>query len=249
MWKSSFALCTTSPSKRRRERHGRSGCRGEEHGATLTLPVTRAVVPIHNDRQSIMRLGVTFLSWNMCITVNIFLPGISIVTREAGLTVRSLSVVRAVALACLVVAISLLWVTMAITLARHAATTPSQGWTKAPGATLLTMRTSSPIWKRKHWYQGSIFDHNKSVFIVRYDGLTLAFITDPWCCYAGRVEVAATVYITFDTTENQSGWIRRPPEGTFTLKPWASTTQTLTTLIVAPMWGIKKQRFKMPHFS
>lgn len=53
------------------------------------------------------------------------------------------------------------------------------------------------------------------------------------------MKVAATVYITLDATENQSGRVRRPAEGTFALKPWASATLALTTLIVAPMGGIK----------
>lgn len=60
MRKSSFALCTTSPSQRRREGHGRGGRGGEKHGATLTLPVARAVVPVHGDRQLIMLLSVIF---------------------------------------------------------------------------------------------------------------------------------------------------------------------------------------------
>lgn len=51
------------------------------------------------------------------------------------------------------------------------------------------------------------------------------------------MEVAATVHITFNTTENQSGGVRRPAERTFTLKPWAATTLALTTLIVAPVGG------------
>ncbi len=51
------------------------------------------------------------------------------------------------------------------------------------------------------------------------------------------MEVAATVHITFNTTENQSGGVRRPAKGTFTLKPRAATTLALTTLIVAPVGG------------
>lgn len=72
-----------------------------------------------------------------------------------------------------------------------------------------------------------------------YDGLTLAFVTDPWCSDTGGMEVAATVHITFNTTENQSGGVRRPAKGTFTFKPWAATTLALTTLIVAPVGGVK----------
>lgn len=63
----------------------------------------------------------------MCITLKISLPGVSIVTRQAGLTVCSLSVVSAVALACLVVTVSSEWVTMAVALTWHTATTTSQG--------------------------------------------------------------------------------------------------------------------------
>lgn len=71
------------------------------------------------------------------------------------------------------------------------------------------------------------------VILVDDEGLTLAFIADPWCGYTGRMEVTAAVYITLNATENQSGWVRRPAEGAFTHKPWASTTLALTALIVA----------------
>lgn len=75
--------------------------------------------------------------------------------------------------------------------------------------------------------------------ILYNEGLTLAFVADPRRSYTGRMKVAATVYITLHTTENQSGWVRRPAEGTFTLKPWTPATLALTTLIIAPMGGIK----------
>lgn len=55
------------------------------------------------------------------------LPGVSVVTRQAGLTVWSLRVVSAVALACLVVTISSEWITVAVALTWHAAPTTSQG--------------------------------------------------------------------------------------------------------------------------
>lgn len=62
---------------------------------------------------------------------------------------RPLSVVCAVALACVVVTVALQRVAMAVTLTRHTAATPSQGGTEAPGTTVLTMRPGRPIWKRK----------------------------------------------------------------------------------------------------
>jgi len=55
------------------------------------------------------------------------LPGVSIVTRQAGLTVWSLSVVSAVALARLVVTVSLQRVAVPVTLTRHTAAATSQG--------------------------------------------------------------------------------------------------------------------------
>lgn len=58
--------------------------------------------------------------------IKISLPGVSVVTRQAGLTVCSLSVVGAVALACLVVTVSSDWVTVAITLTWHTAAATSQ---------------------------------------------------------------------------------------------------------------------------
>lgn len=103
-----------------------------------------------------------FFDCNRRITLIICLPGVAIVTRETGLTVWSLSVVCAIALACLVVTVSLQWVTMAITLTRHTATAPCQGWTKAPGTAVLTMRPSGPIWMLKHEYRRSKFDNNKN---------------------------------------------------------------------------------------
>lgn len=60
-------------------------------------------------------------------TVQISLPGVSIVARQAGLTVCSLSVVGAVALACLIVTVSSKWVAMAVTLTGHTAAATSQG--------------------------------------------------------------------------------------------------------------------------
>lgn len=62
--------------------------------------------------------------------------------------------------------------------------------------------------------------------------LTLAFIADPWCCNTSGMEVAATVHITFNTTENQRSRVRCPPKGALTLKSWAATALALTTLIV-----------------
>lgn len=59
--------------------------------------------------------------------VKISLPGVSVVTRQAGLTVWSLSVVGAVALACLVVTVSSERVTMAVALTWHTAAATSQG--------------------------------------------------------------------------------------------------------------------------
>lgn len=70
-------------------------------------------------------------------------------------------------------------------------------------------------------------------------GLTLAFITDSWSSNTGRMEVATTVHITFNTAENQSGGVGRPAKGTFTLKPRAATALALTALIVAPVGGVK----------
>lgn len=76
-----------------------------------------------------------------------------------------------------------------------------------------------------------------------YKSLTLAFVTDPWCSNTGGMEVAATVHVTFNTTENQGGGVRCPAKGAFTLKPRAATTLALTALIVAPVgrgklcWG------------
>lgn len=61
MGKASLALCTTSPSQRRREGHGGGGGGGEKHGATLTLPVTRAVVPVHGDRRLMLRPSGVFV--------------------------------------------------------------------------------------------------------------------------------------------------------------------------------------------
>lgn len=54
------------------------------------------------------------------------------------------------------------------------------------------------------------------------------------------MEVAATVHITFNATENQSGRVGRPTKGTFTLKAGAATTLALTTLIVATVGGGEK---------
>lgn len=48
------------------------------------------------------------------------------------------------------------------------------------------------------------------------------------------MEVAATVHVTLNTTENQSGRVRCPAKGTFALKSWTATTLAFTTLIVAP---------------
>lgn len=59
--------------------------------------------------------------------MKMFLPGVSVVTRQAGLTVWSLSVVGAVALARLVVTVSSERVAMAVTLTLHTAATTSQG--------------------------------------------------------------------------------------------------------------------------
>lgn len=53
------------------------------------------------------------------------------------------------------------------------------------------------------------------------------------------MKVAATVDITFNTTENQSGRVGRPAKGTFALKPWTATALALTTLIVTPVRGDK----------
>lgn len=64
--------------------------------------------------------------------------------------------------------------------------------------------------------------------------LTLAFITDPWCSDTGRMEVAATVHITLNTTQNQRCRVRRPTEGAFTLKAWASAALAFSTFVVAP---------------
>lgn len=61
MRKPTSALGTASPSQRRREGHGRGGRRGEKHGAPLTLPVARAVVPVHGDTRVITHLNVIFV--------------------------------------------------------------------------------------------------------------------------------------------------------------------------------------------
>lgn len=125
MRKAPFALCTTSPSQRRREGHGGGGG-GEEHGAPLALPVTRAVVPIHGDRHPLRTCMGHFCNATRT-TVNSFTPGVSIVTREAGLAVGTLGVVGAVALAGVVVTVALQRVAMAVALTRHTATPPRQG--------------------------------------------------------------------------------------------------------------------------
>lgn len=166
MRKSSFPLCTTSPSQRRGKRHGRGGGGGEQHRTALALAVACAIISnvkkvrteilystYYNLHSLFFYLFIFFFKSGqtqkrkMCITLKISLPGVSIVTRQAGLTVYSLSVVSAVALTCLVVTVSSEWVAMAIALTWHTATTTSQGWTKTTWTTVLTMGPCSPIWK------------------------------------------------------------------------------------------------------
>lgn len=170
MRKSSFPLCTTSPSQRRGKRHGRGGGGGEQHRTALALAVTCAIISnvkkvrteiLYSTYYNLHSLFFNFYFFlffiffksgqtqkrKMCITLKISLPGVSIVTRQAGLTVYSLSVVSAVALTCLVVTVSSEWVAMAIALTWHTATTTSQGWTKTTWTTVLTMGPCSPIWK------------------------------------------------------------------------------------------------------
>lgn len=59
--------------------------------------------------------------------IAVFLPWVSVVSRQTGLTVRSLSVVSAVALACLVVTVSSKWVAVPVALARHTSAATCQG--------------------------------------------------------------------------------------------------------------------------
>lgn len=62
---------------------------------------------------------------------------------------------------------------------------------------------------------------------------TLAFITDPRCCNASGVEVAATVDVALNTAENQGSWVRCPTEGAHALKERAAAALAYPTLIVA----------------
>lgn len=57
------------------------------------------------------------------------------------------------------------------------------------------------------------------------------------------MEVAATVDVTFDSAENQGGRVRRPAEGTFTLKPRAAATLALAALVVASEEKEKRSRW------
>lgn len=72
-------------------------------------------------------------------------PGVSIVARQAGFTVWALSVMGAVTLACLVVAVTLERVTMAITLTRNATFTACQSRTKTTWPAVLTVWPCSPV--------------------------------------------------------------------------------------------------------
>lgn len=73
------------------------------------------------------------------------IPGVSVVTRQAGFTVWSLSIVGAVALSCLVVTVASERVAMTITLTGNTAAATSQGRTKAARTAVLTVRPCSPI--------------------------------------------------------------------------------------------------------
>lgn len=92
------------------------------------------------------------------------LPGVSIVTRQAGLTVWSLGIVSAVALACLVVTVASERITMAVTLTRNTAATISKGWTKATWTAVLTVGPCSPVWKtEKRLFEYNLGKHSGAV--------------------------------------------------------------------------------------
>ena len=65
------------------------------------------------------------------------IPGVTVVPGQAGVAVRVLGVVGAVALARLVVAVALQRVAVPVTLARHAAPAPRQRRAEASGAVCL----------------------------------------------------------------------------------------------------------------
>ncbi|KAF3839321.1 hypothetical protein F7725_018038 [Dissostichus mawsoni] len=71
-------------------------------------------------------------------------PGVSVVSGQAGLTVRPLCVVGTVALAGLVVTVSSHRVTVAVTLTLHTALASRQRRSKAARATVLTLYESKP---------------------------------------------------------------------------------------------------------
>lgn len=125
----------------------------------------------------------------------------------------SLGVVSAVALACLVVAVTLERVAVSVTLTGDTAAAPSQGGAEAPRSAVLTVRSCSPV---------------------------LAFITDSRSSDTGGVEVAATVDVAFDTAQNQSGGVGCPTQGAFTLKPRAAAALTLTAFIVTSLVAVQR---------
>lgn len=240
MRKSSFALGTASPSQGRREGHGGGGGRGEQHGATLTLPVTRAVVPVHGDRQMITHLNGIFLECDVHKTQQLHTWGLH--SNQGGRTHSEDPE------CCVCSSTGRCGCDSSLAAGRHGRYThTAHSHYPPPGLTQSSRddsahneAQSSSLEEKRYKYQGSSFDRSiNSYFNVRYEGVTLAFITDPWCSDTGGVEVAATVHITLHPAENQSGWVRRPAEGAFTLKPRAPTALALTALVVAPVRGIK----------
>lgn len=148
--------------------------------------------------------------------------GVSIVTGQTGLTVRALGVVGTVTLAGLVVAVASEWVTVSVTLTGHTAASSSQSRAKTARATVLTVWASGPV---------------------------LAFITDPRCSDACGVEIAATVDVTFNTTQNQGSRIGGPAKRALALETWTSTALALTTLIVTGLITVQRAVPGEPSFT
>lgn len=73
------------------------------------------------------------------------LPGVPVVAGQAGLAVRALGVVGAVALARLVVTVSSQRVAVAVALTLHAAAASSQGRAEAAWAAVLAVGARGPI--------------------------------------------------------------------------------------------------------
>lgn len=122
MRKPAFPFSTALPAEGRGQRYSGGRSRGQQHRATLALAVACSVVPI-----KVATINFLFTSCarkkenRLKCMLNICIPRVTVVARKTGITVRPLSVVGAVALACLVVTVSLEWVTVAITLTRNTA--------------------------------------------------------------------------------------------------------------------------------